>query len=110
MDDKSGSPKSSKGTEGPFVAYMMIAFVSAFGCAGVAFVVFVMAISSNLTGGGFQALSTGAIWALSSTVFAPAVMGIGVSYWVHKTNSTRHTAQSSPPRESDPKIQFGIKE
>jgi hypothetical protein len=85
----------AKKSDSPYQAYALIAFVSAAGSAGIAFIVFVLAHWTNLTEGG--------VWALASTVFAPAIMGIGVSFWVYMTAASHRNAQSNESRESDPK-------
>jgi hypothetical protein len=77
VDDNKAMAKDSDSSQGPYTAYMLVAFVSAFASAAIVLILFVFAR--------IQATNEG-VWALAAVVFAPAIMGIGVSCFVYRTS------------------------
>jgi hypothetical protein len=79
MEDKHGNSKKSGDVGNPYAAYAVIASVCGPSSAGIVFILFVIAKISGLTVGG--------LWALSAMVFAPALTGVGIAYFVYKSSS-----------------------
>ena len=67
----------------PFKAFTVVAGISAAG--SVLTVLYSLAFLSRITDG--SRVTDGSMWAIAAMAAAPAVMGIGVSYFISRTPS-----------------------
>jgi hypothetical protein len=73
-------------------AYMVVAMVS----AAASFLIALVALSK------FTQVTDSAMWAMAVMILAPAVLGIGVSYFVHQSAVTRRRVDG-PNQSLQPK-------
>lgn len=69
----------------PFKAFTVVAGISAAG--SLLTVLYALAFLSRVPDGGLSRVNDGGMWAIAAMAAAPAVMGIGVSYFISRTPS-----------------------